>query len=34
MKKTKIQEEIARFIEKGGDKPVRPRKLARLMGIS
>jgi len=34
MKKTKIQEEITRFIEGSGDKPVRPRKLARLMGIS
>jgi ribonuclease R len=34
MKKTEIKEEIARFIEKSGDKPVRPRKLARLMGIS
>ncbi|MCK9464049.1 MAG: RNB domain-containing ribonuclease, partial [Proteobacteria bacterium] len=34
MKKKIIQEDIKQFIEQSGGKPVRPRKLARLMGIS
>jgi ribonuclease R len=34
MKKSKIQEEITRFFEKSGDTQIRPRKLARLMGVS
>jgi exoribonuclease R len=33
MKKTKIKEDIERYIEKSGDPGLKPRKLARLMGI-